>query len=250
MKDMFQFNPGRPFIIILVFAGIFSISGTRPINAYAASPGPPPPSAKFDPVEMPPMPGQAPGRAEETSQGPESVPPDVKKMDELIRRETGILRQGFEPSAPRPGREIQPAGGAEVIENQVQNPSGPGDSALPGREPAEKRAGAPRSSPTAARPGVPEVSGGPPPGSLSAVPAKPQPAAPEGKSPTPAPRRKIEPGPVQPKTTGRTPPDTEKTVAGDPVGDSIAFIFLKRLILYLVIGVACFLLVRKFVFKN
>jgi hypothetical protein len=55
--------------------------------------------AKALAVEMPPVPGQVYHQSSEPGQEPEdveSLPPAVQKMDELIKQETKVLQRGFD----------------------------------------------------------------------------------------------------------------------------------------------------------
>jgi len=176
-------------------------------------------------VEMPPVPGQVYHKSSEPGQEPEdveSLPPAVKKMDEQIKQETKVLLRGF--STPELEPEAESKTEPEVESKPDQSNEGTPDSSPPSPE-AEAKSGTEQS--------VTETE-------TSVSLEK------ETQSDSYA--------PSEDKEAEVADEDQSSKVCAIGVATSgkvsnIGF-FLKGLIIFTMVGIAGFALLRKFVFKT
>jgi len=243
---MFKSNVFKPWLLFLfLFCLAFVFPGNSK-NAFAAPPSPGQSDSQFDRIEMPPMPGQAYSGPEATPEDLESLPPAVKKMDEQIRRETKILKKGFEPVVTEQMTKAQPQADAEVVEKQIKPTSGV-VSTRPGQEPA-KQPGVPGSPSAKTSYGVSDVTGGQSPRPLKSSSAKSQQTARDIKSSKQLSDTKVKATAVKAKTKASKNAEV-KTEAVDKKSNDI-YSLLKRLIVFTLVGAGGFVLIRKFVFKS
>lgn len=108
-------------ILLLFLVSLF----IQPIYAHAVSSSEGT-ASRFDNIEMPPVPGQVYGRpADKTREKEESLPPAVKEMDKQIRQETQVLRRGFHTPESKPEGQAGPESGPGYKAKPEYSPSLP-----------------------------------------------------------------------------------------------------------------------------
>ena len=172
-------------------------------------------------VEMPPVPGQVYHKSSESGQEPEeveSLPPAVRKMDELIKQETKVLQRGF--STP----ELEPEAESTAESKPEQSNEATPDSSPPSPEAVAK---------TGTEQPVAET---------------------ETSMPLEKETQSDSYAPSEDKKAEVADEDQSSKVCAIGVATSgkvsnIGF-FLKGLIIFTMVGIACFVFIRKFVFKT